>query len=133
LEGVTGPLLETAMSTTAPPDPPDFFTVEEAARVLRIGRTAAYALSRRWRDTEGREGLPVVPVGRLLRVPRSALEEMTGGRITTSPTTPNEPASSRVSEGRGVDRSRVQLPHTPSQQRRRARSSSSDQPTLPLT
>src|SRR6266496_3063376 len=79
-----------------------------------------------------REGLPVVPVGRLLRVPRSALEEMTGGRITTSPTTPNEPASSRVSEGRRVDQ-----PHGPSpttrQQRRRPRSTSGDQPALPLT
>src|SRR5213080_3381891 len=114
------------MATTAPPDPPDFFTVEEAARVLRIGRTAAYALSRRWRDSEGREGLPVVPVSRLLRVPPSALEEMTGGRITTSPTPRNEPASSRVSEGLGVDRAGGQSPHTPSQQRRgRARSSSS--------
>src|SRR6266516_4842098 len=94
------PPLETALATTTP-EPPDFFTVEEAARVLRIGRTAAYALSRKWRETEGREGLPVVPVGRLLRVPRSALEEMTGGRITTSPTTPNQPVPSRGSEDGG--------------------------------
>src|SRR2546421_7838381 len=100
---------------TTTPEPPDFLTVEEAARVLRIGRTAAYALARTWRDTNGREGLPVVPFGRLLRVPRSALEEMTGGRITT---TRNEPASSRVSEGRGVDRAGGQSPHTPSQQQR---------------
>src|SRR5438045_6501787 len=112
------------MARTAPPDPPDFFTVEEAARVLRIGRTAAYALSRRWRDTEGREGLPVVPVGRLLRVPRSALEEMTGGRITSSPTMPNEPVPARVSEGRPVDQPRS---HATTQPRRRARSASSRQ------
>jgi hypothetical protein len=31
---------------------PDFFTVEEAAKVLRIGRGAAYALARQWRVTD---------------------------------------------------------------------------------
>jgi hypothetical protein len=52
---------------------PEFLTVEEAAAVLRIGRTAAYECCRRWRETNGREGLPVVSFGRLLRVPRAAL------------------------------------------------------------
>jgi hypothetical protein len=65
------------------PGPPDFFTVEEAARILRIGRTAAYELTRRWRATGGREGLPVVLFGRLLRVPRAALEEISGGPLAT--------------------------------------------------
>ena len=63
--------------------PPDFFTVEEAARILRIGRTAAYELARKYRATDGREGLPVVPFGRLLRVPRTQLEKFTGGPLTT--------------------------------------------------
>ena len=80
LEGATAALLETDLHPSAS-EPPDFFTVEEAARVLRIGRTAAYALTRTWRDTDGRDGLPVVPVGRLLRVPRAALEQMAGGPI----------------------------------------------------
>lgn len=53
---------------------PDVSTVEEAAAVLRIGRGAAYALARRYRATSGREGLPVVWVGRSLRVPRRAIE-----------------------------------------------------------
>jgi excisionase family DNA binding protein len=57
-------------------DLPEFLTVEEAAEVLRIGRTAAYMLTRRWRDSDGREGLPVERLGRLLRVPRAALERM---------------------------------------------------------
>ena len=39
-------------------------------------RTAAYALTRRWRDTNGEEGLPVVTLGRLLRVPRAELERL---------------------------------------------------------
>jgi hypothetical protein len=55
---------------------PEFLTVEEAARVLRIGRTSAYLLAQQWRHTGGRSGLPVQRLGRLLRVPRSAIERM---------------------------------------------------------
>jgi hypothetical protein len=55
---------------------PEFLTIEEAARVLRIGRTSAYLLAQQWRHTGGRSGLPVQRLGRLLRVPRSALERM---------------------------------------------------------
>jgi excisionase family DNA binding protein len=53
-----------------------FLRVEEAARVLRISRASAYALTRRFLETDGREGLPAVRVGRSVRVPRAALEEM---------------------------------------------------------
>ncbi|MBV8235865.1 MAG: helix-turn-helix domain-containing protein [Acidimicrobiia bacterium] len=56
---------------------PEFLTVEEAAAVLRIGRTAAYLLCQRWRLSAGETGLPVVRVGRQLRVPRAALVRMT--------------------------------------------------------
>ena len=52
---------------------PVVLTVEEAAEILRIGRGAAYELARRWRETDGEEGLPVVTFGRSLRVPRAAL------------------------------------------------------------
>jgi hypothetical protein len=51
-------------------------TVEEAASVLRIGRGAAYAAARRWRDTQGRDGLPVLAFGRSLRVPADVLKQM---------------------------------------------------------
>jgi excisionase family DNA binding protein len=44
-------------------------TVEEAARVLRIGRTAAYEAARRGE-------IPTIRVGRSLRVPRQRLEAM---------------------------------------------------------
>jgi hypothetical protein len=53
---------------------PEVLTIEEAAKVLRIGRGAAYTLARRYRATRGRQGLPVVEFGRSLRVPRRALE-----------------------------------------------------------
>lgn len=51
-------------------------TVEEAARVLRIGRSAAYEQARRYLATGGTQGLPVVRLGRRLRVPRQALARM---------------------------------------------------------
>ena len=52
---------------------PDFLTVEEAATVLRLGRSQAYELTRVYRATGGRQGLPVVMLGRRLRVPKTAL------------------------------------------------------------
>ncbi len=60
---------------------PDFFTVEEAARILRIGRTAAYMAAKRFRETNGAEGLPCVAIRGSLRVPRRLLEVMAGGPI----------------------------------------------------
>ncbi len=53
---------------------PPFVTVEQASDVLGISRTAAYALANRWLATAGSEGLPVIRLGRTLRVPRAALE-----------------------------------------------------------
>jgi excisionase family DNA binding protein len=57
---------------------PDVLTVDEAARILRIGRNSAYALARRWLATGGEEGLPAVRLGRCLRIPRPALEQLLG-------------------------------------------------------
>jgi excisionase family DNA binding protein len=64
---------------------PQTLTVEEAARILRIGRTAAYALAREWRATNGRSGLPVLELGRTLRVPRAALMAMLSDGRTRRP------------------------------------------------
>ena len=55
---------------------PTVLTVEEAARVLRIGRSAAYEAAQRFIASGGKEGLPVVRLGRCLRVPRHALERL---------------------------------------------------------
>jgi hypothetical protein len=63
---------------------PLLHTVEEAAGVLRIGRTLAYALARRYETSDGRDGLPVVRVGNCLRVPHWALMELAcNGRVVT--------------------------------------------------
>ena len=44
--------------------------------MLRIGRTLAYTLARRYEETGGLEGLPVIRLGNCLRVPRWALLEL---------------------------------------------------------
>lgn len=61
------------MEAIADHEEPAVFTVEEAAALLRIGRGAAYAAARRWRATGGAEGLPVIVIGRTLRVPAALL------------------------------------------------------------
>ena len=61
---------------------PDFFTLPEAGRILRIGRNSAYKLAIEFEETGGQSGLPFVKLGRLKRVPRSALEKLHGGPIT---------------------------------------------------
>ena len=73
---------------------PDFLTILEAAKVLRLGRTAAYELATRYEATAGAEGLPVIRMGRQLRVPRARLEELAGGSLTALDE-PATPASSQ--------------------------------------
>lgn len=73
------------MNESSPPTsstPPDFLTVEEAAEVLRIGRTAAYREARRYEASNGAAGIPVERFGKQFRVPRHRIEEKLGGPIT---------------------------------------------------
>ena len=101
---------------------PDLLTVEEAARVLRIGRTSAYELVRRFLTTGGAQGIPALRIGHQMRVPRHGLEELLGGPITwpipDEPVTETAPAPITAIDAR-------------SHSTRRRRSSSS-QPSLPL-
>jgi len=66
---------------------PDFLTVEEAGRVLRIGRTAAYQQAHKWLDTLT-DGLPVRWVGGSLRVPLVQFEQHYNIRVTAIPEPP---------------------------------------------
>jgi excisionase family DNA binding protein len=52
---------------------PPFLTVEEAARVLRIGRSKAYELTVEWERSGGKSGLPFIRLGHQKRVPREAI------------------------------------------------------------
>lgn len=62
------------------PDPREqpTMTVPEAAELLRIGRSAAYEQARRYLATDGAEGIPVIRLGRRLRVPTAALLRLLG-------------------------------------------------------
>ena len=70
---------------------PPLLTIDEAARVLRIGRSLAYQLAREYESSNGDEGLPVIRVGTCLRVPRWALIELirTGRVVSLRPRRPN--------------------------------------------
>lgn len=67
------------MTTTDQEPLPEVLTIDEAADVLRISRNTAYALARVWRETAGERGLPVIELGRSLRVPRAALARLLAG------------------------------------------------------
>ena len=88
--------MKTSTRNPESPDPPDFLTVEEAARIVRIGRTTAYDIAREYETTAGASGLPVVRFGKQLRVPRYRLEEWLGGPITWPIFTDDAPVASPV-------------------------------------
>jgi hypothetical protein len=99
-------------------DEPPLLTIDEAARLLRISRSLAYQLARRYLATSGAEGLPVFQVGSCLRVPRWALLELIRtGRVVNltddsrirARTDPPRPSPSRQTR-----RSRLDIVRDPS-------------------
>lgn len=54
--------------------------VEEAGRLLGISRGTAYEQARRYEETNGSEGLPVIRLGKKLRVPTAAVLRMLNGQ-----------------------------------------------------
>ena len=56
-------------------DLPPLLTVEQAAKVLQIGRSKAYELTVEYERTDGASGLPFVWFGDQKRIPRDALAE----------------------------------------------------------
>ena len=70
------------MLEPATPVPPDFLTLDEAAVVVRVGRSTAYREANAFEASGGKTGIPVIHYGKLFRVPRYRLEEQLGGPIT---------------------------------------------------
>jgi len=64
-------------------DLPAFMTVEQAAKVLQLGRSKAYQLSVEWERTGGASGLPFVWFGHQKRIPRAALERFIDQALST--------------------------------------------------
>lgn len=54
-------------------DLPPFLRIEQAQELTQLGRSQIYELTRRWRETGGEEGIPVVAFGRCLRIPTAGL------------------------------------------------------------
>ena len=54
-------------------DLPKFLTVEQAAKLLQLGRSKAYELTVEWERSGGRSGIPFVWFGNQKRIPYDAL------------------------------------------------------------
>lgn len=52
---------------------PRFLTVEQAAKLLQLGRSKTYDLTVEWDRTNGRAGIPFVWFGNQKRIPLDAL------------------------------------------------------------
>jgi hypothetical protein len=55
---------------------PPFLRIEQVQQLTQLSRSQVYALVGRYRQTGGKEGMPVVEFGRNLRVPTAALMRM---------------------------------------------------------
>ena len=66
-------------------DLPPFLTVEQAAKVLQLGRSKTYELTVEFDCSAGRTGLPFVWLGRQKRIPRTALIRFMDPDFSRSP------------------------------------------------
>ncbi len=108
---------------------PDLLTVEEAAGVLRIGRTLAYQLAQESITTNGTRGIPCRRVGRLLRVPSRELAAFMGGPITWPPVTP----AAVVELDSHRDQPAARSPRSTTSRPRRTTRRAPEQTSLPFT
>src|SRR5262245_33073023 len=90
-------------------DLPVLLTVEEAAGVVRIGRTLAYDMVGRYEASGGPDGLPALRVSGCLRVPKWALAVW----ISTGCVVCLIPQSVECEGTRGVDEGRAHPPRRP--------------------
>ena len=87
-------------------------TVDEAARVLRVGRSKAYEMAALYTWSGGIQGLPVLRLGDLLRVPKFALYEfVTTGRVVQPITQPAPVATDHATASRPTTRKRRTSDH----------------------
>lgn len=61
---------------------PRFLTVEQAAKVLQLGRSKTYQLTVEWDRTDGRSGIPFVWFGNQKRIPLDALMRWVDAQLT---------------------------------------------------
>lgn len=68
------------------------YTVAEAARLLGLGRNAAYEAAKRGE-------IPTIRMGRLLLVPKGPLHKLVGAELPPQPGEPNLGAADQPSKG----------------------------------
>ncbi len=61
-----------------PEELPPFLRVDQARALTQLGRSQIYQLMRRWSETNGKEGIPVVRFGRCARIPTAKLLRLAG-------------------------------------------------------
>ena len=84
---------------------PDLLDVNETAAILRVGHTYVYESSKRFLATGDEHEIPAIKVGRLLRIPRVALERFIGAPITWPiPVVEQAPEAAVASKDRVEDR-----------------------------
>lgn len=66
-------------------DLPPFLTVEQAGKVLQLGRSKTYELTVEWERTGGTSGIPFVWFGNQKRIPRDALARSVEGQLERPP------------------------------------------------
>ena len=88
-------------------DLPILLKVDEAMRVLRIGRSKAYEMTTLYETSGGIKGLPCLRMGDVLRIPRFALQELvTTGRIVQLLQKPELDATAHATPSRKSTRPR---------------------------
>lgn len=63
-------------------DVPPFMTIEQAAKVLQLGRSKTYELTVEWDRSGGKSGLPFVWFGHQKRIPRAVLQRFVDATLT---------------------------------------------------
>lgn len=63
---------------------PRFLTVEQAAKLLQLGRSKTYELTVEWERTKGESGIPFVWFGNQKRIPLDALMRWVDAQLNPS-------------------------------------------------
>ena len=66
-------------------DLPRFLTVEQAGKLLQLGRSKTYELTVEWERTGGRSGIPFVWFGNQKRIPLDALMRWVDAQLDRPP------------------------------------------------
>jgi excisionase family DNA binding protein len=66
-------------------DLPRFLTVEQAGKLLQLGRSKTYELTVEWERTAGRSGIPFVWFGNQKRIPLDALMRWVDAQLDRPP------------------------------------------------